>query len=283
MPDNTQPNIERPRLCRLALQVEAGALRAVVWSTVEDSSLRNFSLPLDPTLAPAKALEEAVYAAPVLLSDFAGVDIVMRTGAYTLVPADTDADTALAVADYCRLTSDADGTPARSEVRTDSADDFGSKLVWTLPADLAHFLARTFRNPRMHCHMAPLLRYFGRKNLLGNTGKVYAHFHGNGTAREVDIVAVGADGRLAAAVTHPCPADNDALYYIMATLRYAGLDPVTDEILVCGDPAARDAIMPLLRRYAAYVMPVIFPSAALRSGREAFNAPFPLVILPLCE
>jgi hypothetical protein len=47
--------------------------------------------------------------------------------------------------------------------------------------------------------------------------------------------------------------------------------------------ALREAIMPELRRYINYVMPVIFPSAMFRAGREAMNAPFELIVLPLCE
>ena len=86
-------SIEQPRLWRLALQLDKDALQAVVWSTVEEATLVHFSLPLDPTLPQAKALEEAVYAAPVLLSDFGSVDVVVRTNAYMPVPQGLDEDT----------------------------------------------------------------------------------------------------------------------------------------------------------------------------------------------
>ncbi len=43
----------------------------------------------------------------------------------------------------------------------------------------------------------------------------------------------------------------------------------------------RKAVTPLLRRYVASVLPAIFPSALYRAGREAMNAPFNIVILPL--
>ena len=243
-----------------------------------------FSLPLDPTLPGHKALEEAVYAAPVLLSDFAGVDVLVRTNAYTVLPAGYSDDAFRTAADYCRLTvSDDAPSVDDTELRRDTVDALGIDLAWTLPAHTARFLARTFRNPAVHSHIAPLMRYFGRKSILGNTGKVYAHFSGQGASASTDVIAFGTDGRLACAFTHPTPSPSDALYYIMAAMKHAGLDPETDEVLLCGDASARDTMMPLLRRYAAYVMPVIFPSAALRAGREAFNAPFPLVILPLCE
>ena len=271
--------IERPRLWRLALQVDVDSLRVVMWSTVEDSSLRQFVLPLDPTLPLNKALEEAIYAAPVLLSDFAAVDVVVRTTAFMPVPSGMDADLQQRLVEYEGIV---DNMPM-TVVKCDTIAGTDIDMLWTLDADTARFLARTFRNPPVVCHLTPLLRYFCNKSVLGNSGKLYAHFHQSASQRMVDIIVFGADGRVAMATTHACPTDEDALYYILASAKECGLDITSDEILLCGNGAARDALMPLLRRYAAYVMPVIFPSAAFRAGREALNAPFPLVILPLCE
>lgn len=62
-----------------------------------------------------------------------------------------------------------------------------------------------------------------------------------------------------------------------------GLDAATDNIYLCGDTSARLALAPELSRYAANVLPFIFPSAALRGGHDALKAPFPLILIPLCE
>ncbi|MDE6135730.1 MAG: DUF3822 family protein, partial [Muribaculaceae bacterium] len=132
------------------------------------------------------------------------------------------------------------------------------------------------------CHVTPLLRYFSRKTLLGNTAKLYAHFN-SGSARSVDILVFGPDGSPSMISSHPATSGTDAVYYILASAKACGLAFDSDEILICGDAAMRDAVMPTLRRYFNYVMPVIFPSAAFRAGREALKAPFPLIILPLCE
>ena len=269
--------IERPRLWRLALQLDTDALRAGVWSTVEDSSLLHFTLPLDPTLPASKALEEAVYAAPVLLSDFGGIDVVVRTHSFMPAPQGLDDDLRRRLLEYACMADDT------AELVCDDVQGAGCDILWALESDTSRFIARTFRNPPVQCHLAPLLRYFCRRSMLGNSGKLYAHFHTGATVREVDIIVFGSDGRLAMASTHECGSDDDALYFILASAREAGLDLHSDEILLCGSASARDALMPQLRRYAASVMPVIFPSAAFRAGREALNAPFPLVILPLCE
>ena len=271
--------IEHPRLWRLALQLDKDALQAVVWSTVEDSTLVHFSLQLDPTLPQAKALEEAVYAAPVLLSDFGSVDVVVRTNAYMPVPQGLDEETGESLVDYsCLRVDDHD-----AKVKADRAAAAGIDVLWALDAGVSRFLARTFRNPATHCHASVLLRYFSRKSMLGNSAKTYAHFHRSGVFRYVDIVVTGNDGAPAIVTTHRCTSDEDALYHILGTTLQAGLDLRSDEILLCGSAPDRNALMPMLRRYAACVMPVIFPSAAFRNGREALTAPFPLVILPLCE
>lgn len=270
---------EQPRLWRLAVQLEPGLMRAVMWSTVEDASLRQFSIPLDPTLGGHKALEEAVYAAPVLLSDFARVDVVVRTPTYMLLPGVADVGVAREALNYTCMTDKSE----EYEVYVDEISQEGVSVAWALDAGTAGFLARTFRNPVVQSHITPLLRYFGRKTLLGNSGKLYAHINECGGRREIDLMAFAPDGSLALAATHEVGADTDIVYYMFAFMKDAGLDVRNDEMLVCGHQPSRDALMPFLRRYAAYVMPVIFPSSAFRAGREALKAPFPLVILPLCE
>ena len=120
-------SIEQPRLWRLALQLDNDALQAVVWSTVEDSTLVHFSLPLDPTLPQVKALEEAVYAAPVLLSDFGSVDVVVRTNAYMPVPQGLDEDTGVALMEYACLSAGSN----QVIVKADRAAAPGMDMLWT--------------------------------------------------------------------------------------------------------------------------------------------------------
>lgn len=270
--------IENPRLWRLALMLDAGeALRAVASSTVDDSTLIQFSIPLDPTVDPLKALEEAVYSTPALLLDFSKVDVLVRTDAYTPLPSELPEEACLASAELMQLLD----SPEQKLI-TDKPGNATVKTAWALPGDIANFLARTFRNPCVQSHISPLLRYFSRKTLLGNTAKLYVHLSA-GNHRGVDLLAFAPDGSLQAVTSHVCKTDTDAVYFILACAKAAGLSPEADEILLCGDAAMRDSIMPVLRKYVNYVMPVIFPSAAFRAGREALKAPFPLIILPLCE
>ena len=61
------PDLDNPRLWRMALELSPGVLHAVITSTVADSSLVYRRLPLDNSLPLHKALEEIVYATPELL------------------------------------------------------------------------------------------------------------------------------------------------------------------------------------------------------------------------
>ncbi|MCH5222160.1 MAG: DUF3822 family protein [Muribaculaceae bacterium] len=271
--------IEQPRLWRLAMQIEGDAIRAALWSIVEDSSLRQFTLPLDPTLSPVKAIEEAVYSTPLLLSDFAKVDVILRTQAYTVVPKGLDEEARQKALRYLCLSDDSD----QQQEFFHDIEECSAMVLSSADDELCGFLARTFRNPKIHSHISVLMRYFGRQSLLGNRAKLYTHLHKSGENMQVDIVATDSSGRLMLAVTYGVSTIDDILYYVLASARQSGFNLAQDEILLCGNSGMRDVLMPRLRRYATFVMPLIFPSAALRNGREALNAPFPIVILPLCE
>lgn len=269
--ENT-PEIDNPRLWRLGIELTPKMMRIVRTSTVADASMRRSDIPLSGD-SYLKSLEEAVYATPDLLADYGRINIVVRTDAYTVIPRTAD-DT------FARLCAEAAHLADDDEPTETVADDAESATVaWTLPADIAGFLARTFRNAPLQCHISPLIRFFGRRSSMGNSTKLFAHID----AGNLDIIIFTPDGKLNMAVTHRIETDTDALYFIMACAREAAMDMRSDEILLSGDPDRRRTLMPLLSRYAARVMPIIFPSAALRAGREAFKAPFPLIVLPLCE
>lgn len=267
-------NIENPRLWRMGLHITDDKLTAVSMSMVTDGSLEQRTMPLDSQLDLHHALEEAVYAAPFLLNDFGKVDIVMRTSAFTLLPPLLDEDSRSAAAALAHIADDID------QVFFDQA--CGATVAWALDSRVAGFLARTFRNAPVRCHISPLLDYFSRNCDSGNSGKLYVHLADG--AEQADFIAFAPGGRLLCAASHTCAGDNDVLYHIMNTASVAGFDlRASDEVLLCGDNAARMRLLPLLRRYVAHALPLIFPSAAIKAGIEAFKAPFPLIILPLCE
>lgn len=256
----------RPEHRRLCILADAGGLHAAAWSVADASEPAGARIPLpDRSLS---ALEEAVYSVPGLLADFRRVDIVWRTDAATVVPADLDEGAGHDAAAVAGIwTDDASACLCRSPMAAAGAD-----VVWTLPADIANFLGRTFRNPRFHHPLAVLGRAFADRTARGNCAKVFAHFGG---ADSVDIACFDAAGRLLALTSRRTPADSDALYFILAFFQNFGMDPETDQVLLCGAMNRRQSLTPLLRRYVRKVLPLI-----LGPGADAGSFP-PLLSLTM--
>ncbi|MBQ2485271.1 MAG: DUF3822 family protein, partial [Muribaculaceae bacterium] len=76
---------------------------------------------------------------------------------------------------------------------------------------------------------------------------------------------------------------DDAAYFILHAYDSLKMNRLSDEIQLSGDRDVREQLTPLLRRFINYVMPAIYPAAALRLGHDAMKAPFDLIMLALCE
>lgn len=265
--------IQEPRLWRLALRIDEKMLHVVLFCKVEDNSLIYRQIPLDQA-APSqqKAIEEAIYDNPLLLSDFAHIDCIVETTVFTIVPSEiTDAELRRKI--FNETFPSFDGSIVENEL-----SELKATIMMGLDEQLVNFLRRTFNNPSVLHHLTPLCTYFNRKSRLGNSGKMYAYLRPD----RLDILSFGKDSlRLANTFAFRDPID--ALYYILACRDMLQLDPSADEMLIAGDTALRETITPTLREYLAYVMPVIFPSAMFKAGKDALNAPFDLIVLPLCE
>ena len=268
--------INEPRNWSLSLRVERDALRAMLYNNEASGSLvvRTIGLSHDSESSYVKALEEAVYDNPLLLADFRRVDVIVDTDRFTIMPADVaaDIDTALAVVDAALP-----GVDVVEETVESALVEQGAVLFMKVPVDVAAFLRRTFNNPAISHHLVPLCRYFAESGKLGNNGRVYVNFR----QHALDIIPFGND-TLSLANTFVFNDVADAVYYIMACRDALGLAGSNNEVFVAGNPDVREGITPLLRRYIGYVMPVIFPSAMFKAGKEAMHAPFDLIVLPLC-
>lgn len=265
-------SIGDPGLWRLYLRLGEKRLDAMLYNVATDNSLIHRAFPLDNPDGRLKALEDVVYDHPLLLGDFQSVDIIVESMAFTIIPAEiTDRELLRAIFD-AQLPGNLDSEMILSPIGGQNA-----VIAAGIDSETARFLRRTFNNPPMHHHLAPLCRYFHDKSRIGNAGKMYAHL------REgyLDLLSFGRD-TLRLANTYAVRDPMDAVYYIIAARQQLGLNPDSDELLLAGDAALREAVTPVLREYLAYVMPAIFPSAMYRAGKEALKAPFDLIVMPLC-
>ena len=275
--------IEQPSLCRLLLHLDSREFTAAIVSTVEDSSLRVLRIPL-PDGPSEGVLEEAVYSNPRLLADYRSVDLVVRSPQFSLLPGE------MAVRDVDSLAAEfvyEGGAGLHFIDDITISGDEKLKNVWAVRERGAiNFLMRTFNAPSIHHHLTPLLKFYGRRNVLGNSGKLYVNIHAaadGGDRGELDIVGFGLGGRLELANTIAFDGLEDAQYYILAAARGSGLNVGSDEILLGGDRRLRASLLTGLRRFASYVMPLVFPAEGLRAGSDAPEIPFSLILVPLCE
>lgn len=264
--------IGQPSLWRLYLRAGAKRLDVMLYNVATDNTLIHRSLPIDQTDGYLKSVEEIIYDNPVLLSDFQKVHIIVESTLFTVIPAELGDENTIRRIFDAQIPGHSD-----DELILSRLDDQNAIIAAAIDPQLARFLRRTFNNAPLIHHLAPLCRYFHDKSRIGNAGKMYAHM------REgyIDILVFGRE-TLRLANTYPVRDPMDAVYYIMATREMLGLNAGSDELILAGDAAMREAATPILREYLAYVMPAIFPSTMYKAGKEALKAPFDLIIMPLC-
>lgn len=262
------------RRWRLSVQVCPEAVEAVlrpVTPGATDKSMIWSRIPLSGAAASvAEAVQEAVYANPLLVAPFGKVDVLVRARRVAFLPAE-EADAGAEAAGL--LGWDA---PAGSLFAA-PADRLYTAVAATDPA-LLRFLRRTFDTAEPAHPLAVLARWFGSRSLMGNSGKIFVNLNPG----RADVFVYNHLG-LAAATALPGSTPDELCYYTLALARNCGLASDDYEIHLAGDSAARTAAAAALRRFVSAVVPAIFPSALLAYGQKAIAAPLELTILPLCE
>lgn len=230
--------IAQPELWRMSMLVGPRRLDVCLLPPVENEPMLFRSLMLDGDAStPTKALEDTIYANPLLLSDFSSVNCLFDTPQALIVPAEVDP------ADHAMLLRRAFLLDDAEAVVSETGDD--NAVIITAPdADRKNFLARTFFNIRFDNHLAPLCRYL---TPMADGPTVYALCRHDC----VDLIAADRQ-RLQAANTFETSTAADAAYYILATARILGFDRPTAAI--GGDAAAAAALTGVLSRFDGFTL-----------------------------
>lgn len=268
-------NVLAPGRCHLILDVDDTTLGVTVIDPIVPEPLWR-SIELTPSLSPArgagiiesgsealvKALEEAVYDNPVLLSGFSSIEVILHTPWFTMLPPGLpgDAEVRQAVAGASVPEEAADAAMIELPPIGGGAPDF----VMYADTRLVDFLRRTFANPLFRHPLEVMCRYFMGTDPLGVAGKMLARFE----PRRVDLMAFGESGPVFAN-SFDCMSPVDAVYFILAVRESLGIG-VNGELLLAGDAAMREAVTPVLRKYIGFAMPLPLPSRA-----SAGNVPMP--------
>lgn len=264
----TKDLVAVPEHWRLSLRLTADALDVFAHPFIGEEEPLAAVIPFEPGVArQADALQEAIYANPLLLQPFGRVDFVVASEDVLIVPNEADS----------QLIAGLFGLDEDCQV-LESAVDNRSKAMFMLPKAVANFITRTFERTAPRHELSVLAEYFGTKGRQNNASRMFVDLG----ERSANILAYGPYGLIAA--KHIDKATNDDVaYWTLAIFKEAGLDAETNEIMISGDSQRRHALMPQLNRFVSYVMPAIFPAAAYHGSAAAMRAPFSLSVISLCE
>ncbi|MBD5422150.1 MAG: DUF3822 family protein [Bacteroides sp.] len=265
--------ISQPELWRLTLLLKPGRLDVALYPPVPREEMIWRSFEFDAAApSPLRAIEDVIYANPLLFSDFKQVDCLIDNCPAILLPAALGPDD-LALA-YDRSTaigsSDSLDDP---EIYPSGCDS--TVVVLRQQAEIKAFLLRTFYNIRFHSRLAALTSYLLSANDMPAQSALYVF------AREGRLTLIAADGpRLLLANDFSYETETDALYYILAVRRMLGLDPATSPVLTSPVP---QSFTSLLRQHVDSVGSIPFPMLRFRTTQATLQAPFDLIIRSVCE
>lgn len=258
--------IDNPILWRLGLIIGPGGIDVLAHRVVGEAPAVQGHLPYDAAAgSTAAAVEEAVYANPMLLLPFRTTDIVLRTPRNMIVPHGCECD------DVCKLIGDDDTIIMADAI--DSRHD----IMYALDRGVHNFLSRTFESRPQHV-LGITARYYGRPARRSNTARMYIEIS-DGLMEVLVLDNVGPR----AAATYACDDTDTRAYYALSVFTATGLDPNADHIYVAGASETRRELCRRLSAFVTGVMPAILPAGLYRGDTAALAAPLPLLLMPLCE
>lgn len=265
-------NIQHPELWTLEVALHERVLRYILFNSDQANSLITGELPLPATGEDyLHRVENAIYDNHALLNDYGRVRLLVDTPHFVLLPdevSDDDAQTLLQ-AQYPELEGD---TAVCQLPQCDV------RLAFDLPRGLLGFLQRTFNMAPVVHHLQPLCEHYARFSQNSSVRRMFLNLHDD----RMDMVVFDHD-RLQLANTFGVRNAGEASFMALHAWDSLGLDAQSDELQLTGDKDVRDQMTAELRRYISYVMPAIFPAAAMRLSHDATLAPFNLITLALCE
>lgn len=214
-----------------------------------------------------QALENAVYDTPLLLEEYGRTTIVLHSQHFVVMPEE--------LIPSANQVFQASFSSLEGELMTCQVKNTDVAIACDVPHDVMAFLSRTFGNPVLLHHLAPLIAY---------CAKAYADDNGclhiNVSDEEAHIVATR-NGKLQLANTYPYRSIEDIIYFALAAFKECHFDSRADKILLSGENELRATLAEQLRQRIAHVMPEVFPAQALALGKEAINIPFNIIATTL--
>lgn len=273
--------ISQPELWKLSLMLSGSRLDVALYPPVSSEEIvwRSFSLDSRAS-SPLKAIEDVVYANPLLLSDFKRIDCIIDNVAQLPLPAAVAENPEMAAHIYNAAATEPDNPADPEFFRT---ADAATTIMVRQDASIKAFLQRTFFNIAFDSRLAALCRFFIMRPEAPAGNTVYA------IARDGVLTLIAVDGHhILCANKFTYSKEIDAVYYILAAMQSLGLDAASTPVFTRGLPepdSSSDADMSrqVAARCFGQAGPLPFPTLRYRATRTSLQAPYSLLIRPLCE
>jgi hypothetical protein len=112
----------------------------------------------------------------------------------------------------------------------------------------ATYLQEQLPEARFYSSTSALIEHFTAKSRQGNCRKMYACL----TADAVELYCYER-GHLLLSNSYACREPSDTIYYILYTWKQLGFEQERDELMLCGDTAQKEQLLPELRRFVRKV------------------------------
>lgn len=263
--------IPQSDLWTMAFGISSSAIDVVLFPPVRSEPVIHRTVPLDMTADECRAVEEAVYDNPLLLSEFKDIRCSLPGGCFMILPPEVATDRKL-VARMFRL-EHPDATGVEPVVLETAASN--AVVVAGVSPELYGFLRRSFYRVRFTHPLVPLIDSLCRQS--GDSASMLVRI----TPDSVDVVVV--EGRrLLMANTFRITAPIDAAYYVMAGRKSLGLD-TSVPLRIAGQVDLRRQVADILRPYLADLSDYSMPPRLWQAGTAALTAPLHLILLhPSC-
>ena len=262
---------EHPGQYILSIRLERDNIYFSVHNPAVDNSFQSCKSRFPSGKECLPALENFVYEHPELLQPYKKTYIILPSERFTFVPRNLEPSGETApYYTYC--------FPGTSEKILENCLEYNQIYnLFGIEADLYAFLVRTFEQPIILHHLSPLCEYFYSKSRINGNEKMYVNIESN----RLDIVCFNAQGLLFAN-TFEYRRPHDAVYYILNVWQQLTFDQQKGEIHLTGSNRLKKPIVPVIQEYISCVIPSIFPAQLFKIGKETLNAPFDLIVTPLC-
>ena len=265
----TTIHIEHPEAWELLVSISDKQVDYILYTPSVANSLVVGSV--ETTDDSLQALEDVVYDTPVLLNEYRRVRVIIHSRHFVLFPEETGDEDCMMLLRHAFPGDDGGAAVCPMPLN-------GVKIAYLMPQGLQAFLGRTFNYPMVYHHLFPLCEHFKGLNRGDEVSRMFLNLE-----KERMDLAVYRDGGLQCANTYSFSNCQDAVFFSLKAWRTYGFDQLTDELQIMGDREACAALSPQLREFVKYVMPAVYPAAAMRLGRNAMQAPLELILLALCE